>query len=252
MPTVAKIYRYPVKGLSAELMDGVELTPGLALPHDRRFALAHGASRFDPAAPEWRPKTDFLMLMRNERLALIESRFDPETEFLTLFRGGKQVARAHTTDPTGHAIIEQFFDGLLGAETKGRVRLVESPGHMFSDNPNKVVSLIGLASIGDLERVAGRPVDPVRFRANFYVEGTRPWEEFGWAGREIVAGTARIRIIRPITRCAATDVDPATATRDMNIPLLLQRGFGHVEMGVYGEVIGGGTVARGDDIAVTG
>ena len=54
---VVAIYRYPVKGLSAEKMDRVVLTPGECLPHDRRFAIALGSTRFDPEHPEWLPKT---------------------------------------------------------------------------------------------------------------------------------------------------------------------------------------------------
>ena len=46
------IYRYPVKGLSGEKMDKVVLTPGECLPHDRRFAIALGSTRFDPEHPE--------------------------------------------------------------------------------------------------------------------------------------------------------------------------------------------------------
>ena len=47
--TVNEIYRYPVKGLSAEKMDRVTLTPGECLPHDRRFAIALGTTAFDGA-----------------------------------------------------------------------------------------------------------------------------------------------------------------------------------------------------------
>ena len=61
---IAQIYRYPVKGLSAEPLARVALAPGEALPHDRRFALAHGATRFD-GAPHWLPRNNFLMLARN-------------------------------------------------------------------------------------------------------------------------------------------------------------------------------------------
>ena len=48
---VEHIYRYPVKGLTAEALEEVLLTPGECLPHDRRFALAQGDAPFDPAAP---------------------------------------------------------------------------------------------------------------------------------------------------------------------------------------------------------
>ena len=53
---VVAIYRYLVKGLSAEKMDRVVLTPGECLPHDRRFAIALGSTRFDPERPECCPR----------------------------------------------------------------------------------------------------------------------------------------------------------------------------------------------------
>ena len=49
--TVTAIYRYPVKGLSAERMDRAALIPGQCLPHDRRFAIALGSTLFDPQRP---------------------------------------------------------------------------------------------------------------------------------------------------------------------------------------------------------
>src|SRR4051794_10494398 len=98
MRTVAQIYRHPVKGLTPEPLAGVRLAPGEGLPHDRRFALAHGTTRFDPAAPEWMPKTNFLMLMRNERLARLRTHFDETSGVLTILRDGKAVATADITN----------------------------------------------------------------------------------------------------------------------------------------------------------
>ncbi len=66
--------------------------------------------------------------------------------------------------------------------------------------------------------------------------------------KEIELGGARLRVTKPTQRCAATNVGPETAARDMNIPQALQRGFGHVDMGVYAEVVTGGEVATGDRI----
>jgi len=45
-------------------------------------------------------------------------------------------------------------------------------------------------------------------------------------------------------------VAPDTGTRDLNIPLILERGFGHIETGVYGEVVDGGTITPGDAIVL--
>ena len=47
-PRVSAIYRYPVKGLTPEKLDGVELKPGETLPFDRAYAIENGPGRFDP------------------------------------------------------------------------------------------------------------------------------------------------------------------------------------------------------------
>ena len=249
--SVARLFRYPVKGLSAEPLDRAQLMPGAGLPHDRRFALAHGSTRFDPERPEWLSKTNFLMLMRNERLAHLRSRFDEASGMLTLERDGKTVLRSSISEPAGRAIVEQFFAAFMGAECRGAPRLVEAHGHMFSDTPPKVVSLIGLASIRDLERITRCTVDPRRFRANVYFDAGRPWQEFEWLDREIEIGTARLRVVKRIGRCAATNVDPETASRDLNLPRALMDGFRHSDLGVYAEVIRAGSIAVGDPL-VTG
>ncbi len=50
-------------------------------------------------------------------------------------------------------------------------------------------------------------------------------------------------------RCAATNVDPESGQRDLNIPLSLQQGFQHADTGIYAEVVYGGVVAIGDELA---
>ena len=121
---------------------------------------------------------------------------------------------------------------------------------MFTDTPEKCLSLIGLASVTDLERVMRADVDPLRFRANIYFEGAPAWAEFDWIGKEIEIGPARLRVTARIGRCAATSVNPVTAPRDMNVVKALQRGCGPIDMGVYAEVIGGGEIATGDRITL--
>ena len=244
--TVVDICRYPVKGLSAESLEQISLTPGESLPHDRRFALAHGSTKFDTRNPQWLPKSNFLMLMRDEKLAQLRAAFEPEIGMLTIERGGKQVVRAKATEPIGRTLIGQFFASFMAEASRGTPRLVEAPGHMFSDVPEKCLSIINLASVRDLERVMRRPVDPLRFRGNIYLEGLPAWAEFGWAGQDISLGTARLKVTAPINRCGATNVDPETAARDLNVPLALQNGFGHVKMGIYAAVTGAGEISKGD------
>src|SRR6516164_2488009 len=111
--TVTAIYRYPVKGLSAEKLDRVALVPGECLPHDRSFAIALGSTAFDPEHPEWLSKIHFIMLMRDEKLAQLQTRFDTETGILTIAENGQVLLRARITEPEGCRLIAEFFEGFL-------------------------------------------------------------------------------------------------------------------------------------------
>ena len=130
------------------------------------------------------------------------------------------------------------------------MKLARGEGLWFSDAAAPLISIINLASVRDLERVTGAAVDPLRFRGNILIDGLRPWGELDWPGRVASVAGTRLRILEPIMRCQATHVDPATAKRDLNIVGALERGFGHMDMGVYGEVVAGGAVAPGDEIAL--
>lgn len=253
--SIANIFRYPVKGLSPEPLERVTLTGGECLLHDRRFALARAGTVIDPQRPEWLHKSHFFMLMRDEKLAQLRTRFDEQSGLFTIERDGKILLRAKITDVAERERINAYFADFLADSPDGPPRIVEAPGHAFSDakrRPDsttyKYVSFINLASIGELEKVVRAAVDPIRFRANVYFRGAPAWAELGWGGSEIMAGSARLRVVSPITRCAATTVNPDTAERDLDIPVILQKEFGHTYMGVYAEVVKGGEIARSDPL----
>lgn len=257
-PRIAAIYRYPVKGLSPERLDRAALTPGRCLPEDRRFALALPSTRFDPDNPQWLPKRCFAMLMRDETLARLDTSFDAAKGELTIAEQGAVTLRACLTDPVGRQAVSDFLARFLGERVEQPLRVVAAPGHAFADARQKpaattdqYVSLINRASIADLAARIGTPVEELRFRANVYVDGAPAWRELDWLGHDIALGGARLRVIAAITRCAATEVNPQTAERDLDIPAALQRHYGHNLMGIYAEVTAGGNIAAGDELAIT-
>jgi MOSC domain-containing protein len=248
--SIDAIYRYPVKGLTAEPLESLALTAGQPVPFDRTWAIENGPSGFDPAEPAKMPKIKFLMLMKHERLAALQTSFDEETSELTILRHGKRVAGGKLDDPLGRQLIEQFFSAYMSEELRGAPKILSTAGHTFSDVGLPVVSIINLASLRELERVAGRPVDPLRFRANVYIDGWQPWQEFTKVGEDVALGNeVVVKIVDRIVRCAATNVDPQTAERDMQIPRLLDRAFGHSDLGVYAEIVRGGTISNGDTVS---
>jgi uncharacterized protein YcbX len=258
---IQAIYRYPVKGLSAQALGQTRLSVGATLPADRLYAIENGPSGFDPSAPAYFHKQRFLMLMRNERLATVQSIFDEATHTLSIQMNGAETVRGDLRTAEGRAAIESFFAKFCAADLRGPPKLLTAPGHSFadmspdhsfSDIAQKVVSIINLASVADVENAADAPVHPLRFRGNVYVAGWPAWREFGLIGREISIGSqARLKIVRRIRRCAATDVDPDTGMRNLTIPQTLMRAFGHTDCGVYARVIGPGEIAVGDALSET-
>src|SRR6478609_5200798 len=247
---IAGIYRYPVKGLTPEQLSRAELKPGQTLLSDRRYAIENGPSGFDPAEPKWLAKPHFLMLQRDEWLAALQTRFDDASHVLTIRHNGAAAAQGDLETAEGRAAIEQFFAARYAAEIKGPPRILTSPGHSFSDVARKVVSIINLASLRAIENMVGQAVHPLRFRANIYVEGWPAWHEFDLLDRTLAIGDVRLKVVKRIVRCAAVNVDPDTAARDLAIPQALQRRLGHGDCGIYAEVIAGGTIAVGDAITV--
>lgn len=247
---VEHIYRYPVKGLTAEALAETHLDPGEAVPGDRRFALAQGDAPFDEAAPEWLQKRHFACLMVNARIAALHTSWDERKGVLLIHAPGAPPFAGNTATAAGRAAIAATLASFLGEEARGQPRFVVAEGHSFSDHRNKVVSLINLASLADLERAMGRSLDPLRFRANVYFSGAPAWAEFGWVGRRIELGGATLTVTKRIPRCAATQVNPVTAQRDCDPVAALRDGFGHVDLGVYARVDEGGRVAVGDPIVL--
>jgi uncharacterized protein YcbX len=246
---ISGLYRYPVKGLSPEPLPSVTLEAGQTLPADRRYAIENGPSGFDPAAPAWLPKTHYLMLMRNERLAGLRTHYEDRTHLLTIRERDTEAARGDLETAQGRAAIENFFATNFADELRGPPKVLSSGGHSFSDVAKKVVSVINLGSLKAIENMLGQPVHPLRFRANLYVSGWPAWREFELLGQTLAIGQARLRIVKRIVRCAAVNVDPETAARDLEIPPTLMRRLGHADCGVYAEVIAGGAVSVGDAIA---
>jgi uncharacterized protein len=191
--------------------------------------------------------------MRNERLATLKTRFNAPSRTLVVAFEGREAARGDLGTAQGRAAIERFFGDFCPGELRGPPRLLHAPGFSFSDIARKVVSIINLASVTALESMMNAAIDPLRFRANVYVTGWPAWSEFDLVGREIAIGPdARLKVVKRIVRCAATNVDPDTGMRDMEIPDALQKAYGHADCGIYAEVARPGEIAAGDQASVVG
>jgi uncharacterized protein YcbX len=250
---VESLYRYPVKGLTPESLARAALTPGRCIPWDRAFALAQGDATLDPAKPAWIPKTNFMCLVRNARIASLKTRFDDETETFYVTTPGGETLAVNPLTHQGQARLTEFFTEYLGDEARygpdrHPPRFHHFADHSFCDHRTQVISLIGLGSLSALEQAVGEKRDKRRFRANIYIENIEPWAEFGWLGKTLAIGETTMIVQERIDRCGATAVNPDTAVRDANPVKELQQNFGHVDLGIFAEVLTGGEIKPGDEI----
>ncbi|MEZ5854730.1 MAG: MOSC domain-containing protein [Hyphomicrobiaceae bacterium] len=247
-PHIHALYRYPVKGLSPERMPRVALDVGATMPFDRAYAVENGPGRFDPEHPRHLAKINFLMLMRDERLATLETHFDTESTTLTIMRDGRQVSRGNLATPIGRQLIEQFLGAYMKDALRGAPKIVSAEGHSFSDVSAKCLHIVNMASLAELERAVGRKLNPLRFRPNLILAGVPAWQEFQWLGKSLTAGSVGLKVFHRTQRCDATNVDPETGQRDLAIPSVLQRTWGHSDFGVYARVTTAGDMTEGDAI----
>lgn len=249
---VTSLHRYPVKGLSPEPLQQAALQTSGFFPGDRMFAFENGPSSFDPTAPAYKPKTRFLMLMKNARLAELSTRFDDDSSILTISHGGTELARGDVRTGEGRAAVESALAEFCRGETKGPVKLLAAPeGFRFTDSIRSgFMSILNLSSVADLESRMGVPVDPIRFRANVAVSGWTPWAEEDLIGRRLKIGPTTLKVLKAIDRCPATHVDPTTGVRDLDVMGTLQSAFGHLHCGIYVSVVEGGTIALGDRVEI--
>jgi hypothetical protein len=252
MNTVEGIYRYPIKGLSGENMTSVVLNAGEVIPGDREYAFARAGVQFDPDKPEYLQKTNFLALVQDEKLAGFETRFDPASKMLSIFQNSKLIMETDLANPADCMEAVKFFREYLDMPTDKSPHIVRATGgtigHSFSDVPFKAISLINLSSIRDFGGKIDADINPLRFRGNINFEGDVPWVEFDWIDREIRIGNVIMRAVKRTERCAATTVNPATAERDINILKELRRNYGHMDLGIYAEVLEGGKIKCGDEV----
>lgn len=250
--TVTRLYRHPVKGFTPERLASADLAVGEGFPCDRLYAVEIGPSGFDAAAPAFVSKMKFAVLARIAEVARARTRYDEATGLLSAKADGRPDIEVDLTAEAGREAFAAWLTALLGEEATAPLKVIAAPRPWrFTDHPLGHVSIINLASVRDLERRIGRPLDPLRFRANLYVEGWEPWVENEWQGRSLSVGGATTTVFKPIVRCVATHVDPATAERDIDVVKALQDHYGHALCGIYVQTTQAGRVNEGDRLELT-
>ena len=84
-------------------------------------------------------------------------------------RSSSPISMMKAIAPTSRSIFHR-----LCRRCARRRRLVRARGGHFMDKPDNVLSLINLATVKSLGEQWGHDINPLRFRANFYIDGASP------------------------------------------------------------------------------
>jgi uncharacterized protein YcbX len=235
--TLSRLRRYPVKSMAGEDLETARVTHA-GLVGDRVYAFVDAQG---PANFPW-------MTSRKGRDLIL---FRPRFLAALPVDGGIFSAdySAEVTTPEGDnaRVDDPEFKRFLEKRYGRTLQLRHSERSMTDAYP---ISVFGLGTIRALSGEAGLSLDPLRFRANFYVQWNtdEPFFEDSLVGRELRIGeTVTIRVVKKDERGVMITLDPETAEA---APVVLEKVAREHEgcAGVYGAVLREGIVRTNDPV----
>lgn len=271
----ARLFRFPVKGFPAEEITEARVIRDRGIRGDRVAAFTNGS--LDVPDDAWHSYSAFTVLKNDTDLQQWQVDLDLADEAgadaggsvatVTLTDPNGASTTFGTDDPEGRAASARFLSERIPPQGSYPRALAVADQGMF-DSRASGISLINPATVAAIAHSAeGRAalgltgesgdegpaeLDPLRFRGNVLIEGLAPFEEFALIGKIIRLGGVRLAIRSSIQRCPATTVNPVTAEVDVNVPRVLVAACGHLQCGIYGQILDSGDLAAGDEIEVEG
>ncbi|SOE17490.1 hypothetical protein SAMN05877838_2390 [Hoeflea halophila] len=251
---VLSLSSYPIKGLSPQPHEQASLTTGDGFPGDRLFGFAKKNSGFDPASPKPLQKSRFIVLLQHAKLAGLNTDFDARTRILTISTTSEPKLEFDMNTEKGAGEASRFLTELLDLKDEEAPFFASAFPHRFTDASvvsttlMNAISFINLDSVRAFEEEISQEVDVRRFRGNIVFEGWPAFSELELVGRRIQVGEVTFNVLHRTQRCLATEVNPDTAERDIMVPRLLKKAYGHFDMGIYAEVLNDGVIEVGSPV----
>lgn len=275
---VVALWRYPVKSMQGEVLNGGLLSERGILG-DRALALLDietGKVASAKSPRMWANLLDFHATFlepprANEplspvRITLPDGEYvrsdDPIVEDVLSAATGRRV-RLISSNPKG-ATYGYYVPDIEGIDPRGRDLYTDTPNDMFGTGSLHDAAPVHLLTTATLNRLhqlypEGR-FDVRRFRPNLVIESTDDhigFVENAWQKRELSIGNARVRITFPMPRCVMTTLPQADPPRDLGIlrtiaannRLQVLSADRLACVGVSGLVKRTGMVRRGDPVA---
>ena len=243
------LWQFPMKGVGGSTLDHLHLAVDQPFAGDRRYALSAGSAKATHAGDnQWLQKAHFLQLMTTESLAALSCRQDGDR--LIIEQAGGAVFDGNLTEPDARTRCQSIIADLLQLPDASALRIHVIDNGAYTDQSAPLISIGGSASLATFAAATNTKPDARRFRLNIMLATDTAFFENQWCGARLHIGDAVIEIVDHVGRCAAINVDPATATRESDYLAIMRHSFGHSHLGVFGRVIKKGVICTGDSVSV--
>lgn len=251
MTTVAFTYLSPIKSLSFQSAQTLIIKKDVGIEEDRIFAFSRGLNEVDARRIEKEPSDreliHFLTLKNSPSLNKYDFKF--ENQSITIFKEDKEIASYSIHEKENISKKLQELEPDLPIPTY----LLKNQLFPFYDTTNSsnvsnTISLINLNSVKDFSNKINKDIQFERFRGNIYVKNLDAFEERKWINKVISINNTQFKVLKNIPRCSATNLKINSSEKDINLPNMLRKIYGHIDMGIYLAPLENGQIKVGDNV----
>lgn len=247
--TLAQIWRHPIKAHGFEAMLQSDVVAGETLPWDRKWAVTHEASK--ASGGDWARCSNFSRGAKAPALMAIGALLDEDEARLLLSHPDYDDLTIFPDKPEDVARFLEWVRPMMPADRAASTGMIRATGQGITDADQPYISLGNLNSLKALSDKVGTPLDPRRFRINFWIDGFDPWEEFTWIDQGLQIGDLSFDVKDRITRCKSTMANPDTGLRDADTLGALDQGWGHTDFGVNILALDNGKLKVGEKVTLS-
>jgi uncharacterized protein len=248
---ISSVHFCPIKSLSFQSAQTLIIKKNIGIEEDRIFAFSRGLNELDAKRVEKDPsdrKLIHFLTLKNSP-GLNKYNFKYENETITILKENKEIA-SHLIEENVN-ISKRLLD--LEPDLPNPIYLLKNETFPFYDTTNSsnvsnTISLINLNSIKDFNKKINKDIELERFRGNIYVKDLKAFEEREWINKFISINNVKFKVLKNIPRCSATNLKINSNEADINLPVMLKKTYGHIDMGIYLTPLNNGKIKVGDII----
>ena len=255
--SIISIHYCPVKSLSFQSIKSCDIKKELGMPNDRVFAFSRGIdlekSKLLEKNPQDRKLNNFLTLKNSP--ILNKYNFIYNNDKLTLTLKEQEIISISPNNSEERILLSSKLLELESSLIKP-ISLLKNSDFPFYDTSSSNItfnsmSLINLNSIKDFEKKINKKIEFQRFRANFYVDGIKAWEERNWINKIIKINNVSFKVEKNIPRCVAINLKPKSDDNSLNLLQSLKKTYDHFDMGIYLTALDDGKINIGNEVKLS-